>query len=244
MRLSARRGAAVCGAAGAANLSRNESGHPGRQCRRLPMCPPRRAARTRSPNLMDVQSRGAVSTHRACAATSRPRPMAARRHSFGERPKNSGARAPKTAPHRLRIGIARQSCIGRSPSSRRLPRLAEERHDLALALRPCEVEGRLAGIVSECQIRASFEQTRGDREVAVDCGPMQCCPAVVLLMMNDPLDQYGGRWSMAGVLRGRASRSRLTFVALTLALDSRRSRTHPSLSLDAAIIKAVRSKLC
>ena len=194
-------GATVCGAAGAANFSRNESGHPGRQCRRLPMCPPRRAARTRSPNLMDVQSRGAVSTHRACAATSRPRPMAARRHSFGERPKNSGARAPKTAPHRLRIGIARQSCIGRSPSSRRLPRLAEERHDLALALRPCVVEGRLAVLVSECQIRASFEQTRGAREAAMVCGVMQCCLTVDLLM-NDPLDQYGASWSMAGVLWG------------------------------------------
>ena len=207
------------------------------------MCPPRRAARTRSPNLMDVQSRGAVSTHRACAATSRPRPMAARRHSFGERPKNSGARAPKTAPHRLRIGIARQSCIGRSPSSRRLPRLAEERHDLAVALRPCPVEGRLAGIVSECQIRPSFEQTRGDREVAVPCGVMQCCETVDLLM-NEPLDQYGGSWSMAGVLGGRASRSRLTFVALTFALDSRRSRTHPSLSSRAARCNAVRPSFC
>ena len=207
------------------------------------MCPSRRAARTRSPDLMDVQSRGAESTHRACAATSRPRPMAARRHSFGERPKNSGARAPKTAPHRLRIGIARQSCIGRSPSSRRLPRLAEERHDLAVAILPCPVEGRLAGLVSESQIRASFEQTRGDREVAVECGAMQCCLTVDLLM-NDPLDQNGGSWSMAGVLGGRASRWRLTSVALTLALDSRRSRTHPSLSLRAATINAVLSLHC
>ena len=172
-RLSARRGAAVCGAAGAANLSRNESGHPGRQCRRLPMCPPRRAALTRSPNLMGVQSRGAVSTQGACAASSRPHPMAARRPSFGERPKIRGPRAPKTAPHRLRMEIAWRSCIDRSASARRIPRFAEQGHDVALAIRPCDVEGRLAVLVSECRIGAPFEKTLGDRGAAVECRPMQ-----------------------------------------------------------------------
>ena len=86
-------------------------------------------------------------------------------------------------------------------AARRIPRLAQQGHDVALAPRPCVVEGRLAGLVSECQIRPSFEQTRGAREAAVVCGDMQCC-ATVDLLMNEPLDQYGANWSMAGVLGG------------------------------------------
>ena len=35
----------------------------------------------------------------------------------------------------------------------------------------------------------------------VGCGVMQCCVTVDLLR-NDPLDQYGASWSMAGVLGG------------------------------------------
>jgi hypothetical protein len=61
----------------------------------------------------------------------------------------------------------------------RVPRLAQQGHDLALALRPCVVEGRLAAlgsvlrIGSQRRICASFEETLGDREVALESRPMQ-----------------------------------------------------------------------
>jgi hypothetical protein len=79
----------------------------------------------------------------------------------------------------------------------RVPRLAEERHKVALALIPCAVEGRVAAIVSECRIRAPFEKTLGDREVAVECSLMQCC-VTVFLLGRGPMDHYGaaGPWHM------------------------------------------------
>ena len=107
--------------------------------------------------------------------------MAARCHSFGERPKNRGPRAPKTA---LTASAWKSRGIHASVTlraARRIPRLAQQGHDVALALRPCVVEGRLADIGSECRIGAPFEKTLGDREVAVDCSPMQGCGIVVLL---------------------------------------------------------------
>ncbi|KOO28069.1 hypothetical protein Ctob_012276 [Chrysochromulina tobinii] len=55
----------------------------------------------------------------------------------------------------------------------RVPRLAQQGHDLALALLPCEVDGRLAALGSKSRIGAPFEKTLGDREVAVDCRVMQ-----------------------------------------------------------------------
>ena len=57
----------------------------------------------------------------------------------------------------------------------RVPRPAQQSHDLALAMLPGVVEGRLSAQVSvtERQIRASFEETLGDREAAEVCRPMQ-----------------------------------------------------------------------
>jgi hypothetical protein len=69
--------------------------------------------------------------------------------------------------------------------ARGVPRLAEERHDLALAILPCEVEGRLAGLVSKRRIGAPFEKALGDREVAVGCREMQCCLIAVVLKTNE-----------------------------------------------------------
>ena len=62
-----------------------------------------------------------------------------------------------------------------SSVSIRVPRPAQQSHDLALTLLPCVVEGRLAVQVSvtERQIRASFEETLRDREAAEVCRPMQ-----------------------------------------------------------------------
>jgi len=83
--LSVHRGA-VCGAAGAANRSRNESGHPGRQCRRLPMCPSRRAwhapTRRQSSPRKESQSQGTLTRRMSAVASSRPHPMASRRRLF------------------------------------------------------------------------------------------------------------------------------------------------------------------
>ncbi len=66
---------------------------------------------------------------------------------------------------------------------RGVPRLTQQSHDLALAILPgypatvharsCQVEGSVAVLVSERRIRATFEETLGDREVAVGCRVMQ-----------------------------------------------------------------------
>ena len=69
----------------------------------------------------------------------------------------------------MQSGSARRSVFIRVPSSR----LAQQILDLAVALLPCQVQGRLAGIGSEGRIRASFEETLGEREVAVECRVMQ-----------------------------------------------------------------------
>jgi hypothetical protein len=73
------------------------------------------------------------------------------------------------------------------PSEGRLPtpRLAEERHDLAIAMLPCPVEGRPAVLVSKRRIGAPFEKALGDREVAPVCRDMQCCPIVGPLKTNE-----------------------------------------------------------
>ena len=93
------------------------------------------------------------------------------RHSFAERPKTRGPRAPKTAPLHIRSAALGNQCA----CARRIPRLADERHDLALATLPCEVEGRLIAVLgSKRHIGAPFEKALGDREVAVVCRPMQC----------------------------------------------------------------------
>jgi len=55
----------------------------------------------------------------------------------------------------------------------RVPRLAQQGDDLALAILPCVVEGRLAPLVLERRIRTSFEETLGDREAAVGYRVMQ-----------------------------------------------------------------------
>jgi len=68
--------------------SRNESGHAGRQCRRLPVCPsrPRRAghAPTRQQSSLgkEAQSQGTLTRGRSAVASSRPHPMASRRRLF------------------------------------------------------------------------------------------------------------------------------------------------------------------
>ncbi len=55
----------------------------------------------------------------------------------------------------------------------RVPRLVQQGHDLAVAMHLCPVEGRVAVRVSERRIRASLEETLGDREVAPACRVMQ-----------------------------------------------------------------------
>ena len=72
-----------------------------------------------------------------------------------------------------------------SVHARGVPRLAEERHDLARALLPCPVEGRLAALGSKRHIGAPFEKALGDREVAVACRVMQCCIIVVVLLKTN-----------------------------------------------------------
>ena len=73
--------------------------------------------------------------------------------------------------HSVRIQISIRFAFG--SVSVRVPRLAQQGHDLALALLPCEVDGRLAALGSKSRIGAPFEKTLGDREVAVDCRVMQ-----------------------------------------------------------------------
>ena len=102
------------------------------------------------------------------------------RHSFAERPKTRGPRAPKTAP---RTSARQRWAI--SVHARGVPRLAEERHDLALAILPCVVDGRLAVSGSKRRIGAPFEKALGDREVAFVCRFMQCCPIAVALKTNE-----------------------------------------------------------
>ncbi len=126
-----------------------------------------------------------MSTQRASVATSRPHSMAARRDSLAERQIIPGPRAPKTAPPRISVFIRfaidfafgsrsnQHSIRIRFGVSIRIPRLAQQGHDLALALLPCDVEGPPAVNVSESHIGAPFEETLGDRGVAVVCRPMQ-----------------------------------------------------------------------
>jgi len=73
--------------------------------------------------------------------------------------------------------------------ARGVPRLAEERHDLALALPPCQVDGRPAVLVSKRRIGAPFEKALGDREVAVACRAMQCC--IIADVLGIDLDGLG-----------------------------------------------------
>ena len=168
-RLSVRRGA-VCGAAGAAHRSRNESGHPGRQCRRLPVCPSRRAGhaptwRQSSPG-KDAQSQGTPDARQVgrrvlSAASHGESPPFVRR-----RPAIRLRRVPKTA-RPLRGSRVRRSVFIRVPG------LAQQGHDLALAILPCDVEGRIAVLGSKSHIGAPFEKALGDREVAAESRAMQ-----------------------------------------------------------------------
>ena len=88
------------------------------------------------------------------------------------RPAISRRRVPKTARSMRSIRFPRSVFI-------RVPRLAQQGHDLALALLPCVVEGRPAALGSDRRtgsqrrICASFEETLGNREVALECRPMQ-----------------------------------------------------------------------
>jgi hypothetical protein len=70
-------------------------------------------------------------------------------------------------------------------SSSRVPGLAQQGHDLALAILPCVVDGRLAPLGSKSCIGAAFEKALGGREVAVVCRGMQCCPIVDVLKTNE-----------------------------------------------------------
>ena len=82
------------------------------------------------------------------------------------RPAIRRRRAPKTARPLRSIRFPRSVFI-------RVPRLAQQGDDLAHALLPCQVEGRPAVLGSERRIRASFEETLGDREVALPCRVME-----------------------------------------------------------------------
>jgi len=126
-----------------------------------------------------------VSTQRASVATSRPHPMTDRRDSFAERQIIPGPRAPKTAPLRISVFI-RFAMISHSVRiqfsiirfafgsvSIRVPRFAQQGHDLAVAILPCQVEGRLAAKVLKRQIGAAFEKSLDDREAAPGCRLMQ-----------------------------------------------------------------------
>ena len=55
----------------------------------------------------------------------------------------------------------------------RVQRLAQQGVDLAVAHPPCQVKGRQAVTELERRIGASFEETLGDREVALPCRVMQ-----------------------------------------------------------------------
>ena len=107
--------------------------------------------------------------------------MAANRSPSGRKP------VVRVRPRRRLCTSARQRwAIG--VHARGVPRLAEERHDLAMAILPCPVECRLVavdGIGSKRRIGAPFEEALGDREVAVACRPMQCCLIVVALKTNE-----------------------------------------------------------
>jgi hypothetical protein len=236
-RLSVRRGA-VCGAAGAAHRSRNESGHPGRQCRRLPMCPSRRAGhaptRRQSSPGKEARSQGTLTRGRSAVASSRAHPVASRRRLFavGQQP------ADGVCPRRRGRCVAVAFIVR---SSSRVPGLAQQGDDLALAPLPCEVEGRLAkraGIGSKRRIGACFEEALGDREVAVGCRPMQCCPNVDVLKTNERPNGMTTWKRIHRMCWGRAC-SRLTLALTSIASASRRRRTHPSCPLHEALIKAV-----
>ena len=66
------------------------------------------------------------------------------------------------------------------------------------------------GITLEAYIRGvdariGLEEESDTPFSVAGCGEMQCC-ATVDLLMNEPLDQYGANWSMAGVLGGGHAR--------------------------------------
>jgi hypothetical protein len=171
--------AAACGAAGAAKLSRNESGHPGRQSRRLPMCPSRRVRhapiRHQSSPRKEAQSQGTLTRRRSAVASSRPHPMASRRRLFAVGQPSADGVCPRRRGRCVAVAF-----IVRSSS--RVPGLAQQGDDLDLAPLPCVVECRLAAPValgselrigSQRRICSSFEETLGDREVTVVCRAMQ-----------------------------------------------------------------------
>jgi hypothetical protein len=108
--------AAACGAAGATKLSRNESGHPGRQSRRLSMCPSRRVRHTpirhQSSPRKEAQSQGTLTRRMSAVASSRPHPMASRRRLFAV-----GRRSADGVCPRRRGRCVRFAFIGRSSSA-------------------------------------------------------------------------------------------------------------------------------
>ena len=83
------------------------------------------------------------------------------------RPAISRRRVPKTARPLHSSRVRRSVFI-------RVPRLAQQGDDLALALLPCVVDGRPAVPGSKRRIGAHFEKALDDREVAVACRVMQC----------------------------------------------------------------------
>jgi len=108
--------AAAFGAAGAAKLSRNESGHPGRQCRRLPMCPSRRAGhaptRHQSSPGKEAQLQGTLTRRMSAVASSRPHPMASRRRLFAVGQQSADGVCPRRRGRCVRFAF-----IGRSSSA-------------------------------------------------------------------------------------------------------------------------------
>jgi len=139
-------------------------------------CPARRLGFGRSAPVAEceggAQSQGAVSPQRACVATSRPHPMAARRDSFA-----LGRQSVVRVRPRRRLTASASKSLGNHASvglhPRGVPSLAQQGHDLALALLPCDVDGSLAPLVSKSHIGAPFEKALGDREVAEVCREIQ-----------------------------------------------------------------------
>jgi hypothetical protein len=129
-----------------------------------------------------------------------------------------------------------------SVHARGVPRLAEERHEIAMALLPCVVDGRLAVLVSKRRIGAPFEKALGDREVAVECRFMQCCLIDDALKTNERPNGMTTCKRTHRMCWGRAC-SRLTLALTSMALASRRRRTHPSCPKYAASCNAVSSLL-
>jgi hypothetical protein len=154
---------------------------------RLPMCPARRLGFAHSEPVVKSYGR---STARRCVAPEGVRcDLSAASHGSSPRfvrraaDKPWSACAPKTAPpllsgfHSIRNRFRIRFAFG--SVSIRVPRLAQQGHDLAPALLPCFVDGRLA-VISKSHIGAPFEKTLGDREVADVCRAMQSCVSVVL----------------------------------------------------------------